>query len=102
MAEMLLQSHLNEIHLLPAKPDAWKEGEVSGLKARGNYEVDIKWKNNLITNATIKSNNGGLCTLRTQIPVKVKGFVLNSTKTANGFVVSFNTIKGKTYFITAL
>ncbi|MCB9057400.1 MAG: glycoside hydrolase family 95 protein, partial [Calditrichae bacterium] len=60
IAEMLLQSRDdNQILLLPALPDVWKNGYVSGLKARGNFVVDIEWQNNQLENATITSIGGG-------------------------------------------
>lgn len=58
IAEMLLQSH-DGLHLLPALPTAWKGGEVKGLKARGNYTVDIKWADNKVETAKVLSNKGG-------------------------------------------
>lgn len=64
IAEMLLQSHAGEIELLPALPDAWNEGEISGLKARGNIEVGIKWNNNRLTEVTLKSTEDKIVTLR--------------------------------------
>ena len=58
MAEMLLQSHLGEIILLPALPEEWKNGTIKGLKARGNYSVDISWENGELKQAVIKSYSG--------------------------------------------
>ncbi len=69
MAELLIQSHLNDIHLLPALPDAWKEGTIKGLRARGAFEVNINWKNHLLAAASIKSLNGGVCKVRTDVAV---------------------------------
>jgi alpha-L-fucosidase 2 len=64
IAEMLLQSHLNEIELLPALPDTWLKGEVKGLKARGNHTVDINWNSGKLTSAMIKSPAEGKVKVR--------------------------------------
>ena len=61
MAEMLLQSHMGLVHLLPALPTAWQKGHVTGLMARGNFEVDMYWEQGLLTKARIKSKVGGRC-----------------------------------------
>jgi len=102
IAEMLIQSHLNEIHLLPAIPDTWSQGAVKGLKARGGFEVSMNWSNNKLTYAEIKSLAGNTCKIRTGIPVKVKGLSLKTEFTKNGYVMSFTTQKGKKYELIAL
>ncbi len=63
IAEMLLQSQDGVIHLLPALPDAWKAGEVTGLCARGDFAVGLVWHDGRLISATIRSNAGNPCSI---------------------------------------
>lgn len=68
IAEMLLQSHANVIHLLPALPAAWRDGEVTGLRARGAVTVNIAWKEGKLSQAMLKPERGGELRIRCALP----------------------------------
>lgn len=83
VTEMLLQSHAGCIHLLPSLPDAWQEGSITGLRARGNFGVDIYWKGGRLQRAIVSSDSGEPCTLR-----------------YGSHTLTFPTERGKAYVIT--
>jgi alpha-L-fucosidase 2 len=82
VAECLLQSHAGEISLLPALPVSWKDGSVTGLRARGGFEVNIEWKDGKLAKAEIKSLLGNSCVIR-----------------ANGKTTNYSPAKGETIVI---
>jgi len=97
MTEMLLQSHLEEIHLLPALPSAWKEGNVKGLKARGGFTVDIQWAEGKLKKAVIMAAADAICRIRYN-----RKFFVNaagSKQDGEDFVFSLKMKKGQRYNI---
>jgi alpha-L-fucosidase 2 len=103
ITEMLLQSHLNAIQLLPALPAAWKDGHVKGLMARGAFETELYWKNGKLSKAFITSKAGNICTLRTKEKIIVKNIKTAdlATKKDGGtiYFTTFTTTPGKKYEI---
>lgn len=97
--EMLLQSQNGELHLLPALPDSWRDGRVSGMVGRGNHVVDIDWEAGRLKSARITSRVGGRATIRTPAPVIVEGLGLRSTPDKVGHTLSFTAVKGRTYVL---
>ncbi|MGO4497493.1 glycoside hydrolase N-terminal domain-containing protein [Paenibacillus sp. 2RAB27] len=93
IAEMLLQSHRDEILLLPALPKAWRHGRVSGLRARGGFEVEIQWQDGQLKEAVLHATQDGLCTIRSESPL-----VINREE---GDVLVVNSIDGSVYCFTA-
>ncbi|KQX48715.1 glycoside hydrolase family 95 protein [Paenibacillus sp. Root444D2] len=71
IAEMLLQSHADAIHLLPALPKAWSNGEVTGLRARGAVTVDITWKDGQLQHADLKPDYKGVYRIRCNLPIQL-------------------------------
>jgi alpha-L-fucosidase 2 len=132
VVEMLMQSHDGAIQVLPALPDAWKNGIVKGLCARGGFEIkEMEWKDGIISKLVIKSKLGGNCRIRSYTTLKVDGKTkldiargentnpfyqvpkirkplisgkakLNTVQIKNSFVYDLSTNPGKTYFITGL
>lgn len=116
MTEMLIQSHDGVIHLLPALPDAWSNGRVKGLKARGGFTIDMEWKNKQIVKLKLHSALGGNARLMLRHPLKSKirmkkpdgenpnlHYQPVSTTAArgidNGFVYDLETYEGKDYVV---
>ena len=115
MAEMLLQSHTGYIAPLPALPDAWKDGQVSGLVARGNFEVNMKWKEKNLETLSFLSNVGG--DLVVDYPniefsiIKINGKEVQASRlkdnriqlaTQKGDVITFENFPGRVTRLSAL
>ncbi|MFD1677571.1 glycosyl hydrolase family 95 catalytic domain-containing protein [Alicyclobacillus fodiniaquatilis] len=98
VAEMLLQSHTGVLQLLPALPEVWPTGRVSGLKARGGFQVDIKWENGVLQEAEIRSASGGRCLIQSGVPMLVESAAGGTPvdPLENG-TVSFETEVGQSY-----
>lgn len=128
ITEMLLQTQNGCINILPALPDEWKNGKISGLKTYGDFEVNIVWENNIAKEVVIKSGIGGNCRIRVPNEMKLSGnsklrkaegknlnsffetpeikkpiisneAKLNPVEIKNGFLYDFPTEAGKTYIL---
>lgn len=98
VTEMLLQSHDGFIHLLPALPDEWRDGEFKGVCARGAFELDYAWKDKKLVRLKILSKAGEVCRIKSNLltSVKTNGKSIKYAKLANG-VIEFKTQKGLSY-----
>ncbi len=100
IAEMLLQSHNGQIHLLPALPKSWSKGRITGLKARGGFIVDMEWEKGRLTRGQIKSEAGNLCRLFCSYPLTItsEGKLIKTTTPVKS-VSEFASERGNTYLI---
>ena len=81
---MLVQSHDEAVHLLPALPDEWKNGEVKGLRTRGGFEIEkMIWENGSLKEVTIKSHLGGNLRLRSGVMFTLNGKTLKMAEGKN-------------------
>jgi alpha-L-fucosidase 2 len=102
IAEMLLQSQDSELVFLPALPQSWATGEVGGLRARGGFEVGLRWTNGALAQATVVSALGNTCRIRSATPLKVasQGKPVRIAQPESD-VLEFQTTPGATYVVSA-
>jgi alpha-L-fucosidase 2 len=103
IAEMLLQSHAGEIALLPALPQAWPEGHARGLRARGGFEADVRWKEGKLTRATLRAGRDTTCRIRAGLPFEVScdGQAI-SVHRPETTVAEFAAVASESYAITPI
>ena len=80
VCEMLMQCDGETMHLLPALPKEWPAGEIKGIKARGNYEINLVWNNGKVSKASITSKNTGNLTVKYNGKLKTFSFKAGETK----------------------
>jgi len=95
ITESILQSHSGELHFLPALPEAWKNGQVRGLLARGGFEVSVCWSDHMLMSAEIVSKAGITCRIYSEIPLSIN---VHKVEVCDS-VYSFETERGKVYKI---
>ena len=101
VVELLMQSQLGSIDLLPALPKAWSEGSFRGLRARGAFEVDLQWLDGRVKRGSILSLAGGKCKLRSRTPLMIKGAKATQEQIGEWYVTEFDTTKGQRYKVTS-
>lgn len=97
IAECLLQSQSDELHFLPALPPAWENGKISGLCARGGYEVDLEWEHSVLKSAKITAKQDGVCRIRTNQNLSVICFGESVSVAQKDGLICFNVTAGATY-----
>ena len=103
IAEMVLQSQEDELNLLPALPDVWKSGEVSGLCARGGFEVALVWNQGHLDKATVLARLGNRCRVRSNDKLKVESQGREViVKRLSEDVIEFQTTSGGVYELTRM
>ena len=104
ISEMLLQSQNGVLHLLPALPSEWAGGSVKGLRARGAFVVDIDWKEGKLSDASILSEKGGKCVLRTSSRIQIRQsgrrIASKSIKDGDYYVTTFQAKPGNKYSVS--
>jgi alpha-L-fucosidase 2 len=100
IAEMLIQSHDGAIELLPALPSEWRRGSVSGLRARGGYEIDIAWDDGRVQKVVVRATQSGTCRLRTSQLLHLTGKGTLS-RSEDGSEYTFNATSGSTTTLVA-
>ncbi|MGC3989738.1 MAG: fibronectin type III domain-containing protein [Chthoniobacteraceae bacterium] len=103
--ELLLQSHAGFLRLLPALPSGWPAGSATGLKARGNYTVNLAWQDGLLTSASLACGTSGTLSLVNPWPNNALQVVAQSTggsvgTTSSGGLATFATTVGETYLLS--
>jgi alpha-L-fucosidase 2 len=100
---MLVQSHEGVIDLLPALPKEWREGDFSGVFARGAFELSFSWVNSKLTQLTIQSKAGAICTIQlpASVSISCNGKPVAFQTEKNGSI-SFATQKGNSYVFSGL
>ncbi len=100
-AEMFLQSHYGELFLLPALPRKMAQGRVTGLRARGGFEVDLTWQQNALSTATIRPSLGKPCRIRSAWPLRVSdGTNEVAVQALDTNLYEFPTVAGQTYTLS--